>query len=56
MKCYVRVRPPNVDELEREDETAVEVSEDKKEVRSYLCGSLQWMGTQGGGCLALGLG
>ena len=38
VKCYVRVRPLNVDELEREDETAVEVSEDKKEVRKlFVC-------------------
>ena len=49
VKCYVRVRPLNVDELEREDETAVEVSEDKKEVRKLFCWSLQWMGTRGGG-------
>ena len=37
MKCYIRIRPLNVDELEREDETAVEVSDDGKEVRSYFC-------------------
>lgn len=36
VKCYIRVRPLNVDELEREDDTAVEVSADKKEVSNNL--------------------
>ncbi|XP_028403187.1 kinesin-like protein KIN-5A [Dendronephthya gigantea] len=32
VKCFIRVRPMNDSELEREDENAVEVSADKKEV------------------------
>jgi hypothetical protein len=32
VKCYIRIRPLNDDELEREDENAVDVSEDRKEV------------------------
>ena len=37
VKCYIRVRPLNVNELEREDDTAVEVSEDRKEVGKDFC-------------------
>ena len=32
MKCFIRVRPLNDDELERGDELAVEASQNKKEV------------------------
>ena len=49
VKCYVRVRPLNVDELEREDETAVEVSEDKKEVRKLFVCVTSVDGDSGGG-------
>lgn len=53
VKCYIRIRPLNVDELEREDETAVEVSDDGKEVRKELGSTrLWWMGVRGGGGLA----
>lgn len=52
VKCYIRIRPLNVDELEREDETAVEVSDDGKEVRKELGSTrLWWMGVQGGASL-----
>ena len=39
MKCFIRVRPLNDDELEREDELAVEVSQDKKEVGMNILSS-----------------